>query len=131
MSNKGEKLAEFIKNNHNFNAYSEEGSENKKKFKRLSLSYLKEISDNFQQHGFEEEHRYFNAGGIAVSGDAILMMWNESLQRGFYISIGLDFYNGVLIRHTFKKNDFSGGTNRYLSEDQFAHMLNIETFVLV
>ena len=86
----------------------------KAEFHRLAMAALAELE---QLLGFKSSNRRWNAGGIAVSGDACLMgMWSENC--GVYISINNDISlpcGDFMYRSITHLRDFSGGGNRWAS----------------
>lgn len=91
--------------------YNEEG---KVMFKRIGVKAMKELAVTLE---LKEYNVSFNPGGIAVSGDLLLMgMWTEHL--GVYISMNKDFPNApwgqVLYRTIKHMKDYTGGSNNWL-----------------
>ena len=86
-------------------------------FHRLAMAALDELE---QLLGFKSSKRRWNAGGIAVSGDAYLMgMWTGN--RGVYISINNDISlpcGDFMFRSIAHLRDFSGGGNRWARFDE-------------
>lgn len=80
--------------------YNEEA---KADFKRFSLSLLRSIAKDLQLSKDSYSIR-FNAGGIAVSGDAILH------SDSFYLKIG---EMGVMWRTCKGQKDYTGGPNQW------------------
>jgi hypothetical protein len=91
--------------------YNEEG---KTMFRRIGTKAMKELALLLE---LREHNISFNPGGIAVSGDLMLMgMWTEHL--GVYISMNKDFPNApwgqVLYRTIKHMKDYTGGSNNWL-----------------
>ena len=83
---------------------------NKKEFARLSRNLLRELDDILQKDVYspfqDAASIYYNAGGIAVSGEATLH--NDSI----YVQIsGTDL--GILYRTCQDRRDYSGGPNHW------------------
>lgn len=86
----------------------------KEKFKEIGTKAMEELARILE---LKEYRVSFNPGGIAVSGDLILMgMWSEG--NGVYISMNKDFpdrpWGDVLYRHIKHMEDYTGGPNNYL-----------------
>lgn len=91
--------------------YNEEA---KAMFKRIGIKAIKELALLLELKEYEVS---FNPGGIAVSGDLMLMgMWKDKL--GIYISMNKDFPNApwgqVLYRTIKHMKDYTGGSNNWL-----------------
>lgn len=86
--------------------------EGKKSFKRLSKSFLKELSTRLNPKDCKIS---FNEGGIAVSGDATLMcMITED--KGIYININQSMGSPRFLYRTISHmKDYTGGHNNYIS----------------
>jgi hypothetical protein len=85
----------------------------KEQFKRVGKKAMMEFADLLE---LKQVDIHFNQGGIAVSGDLILMgMWSEG--DGIYVSMNKDFPNkpwgDVLFRTIKHMKDFTGGSNNY------------------
>ena len=83
----------------------------KKRFARVAKRYLKSLAESLELEEFEV---YYNPGGIAVFGEAILRgMWDEG--NGIYVEIsqfgGQPIYMYRSIRHM---RDCSGGPNHHI-----------------
>jgi hypothetical protein len=88
----------------------------KAQFKKLSTSFLRALA---KQLPFTEKKVSFNAGGIAVSGDAHLMgMFNNGI--GLYITINEANFScdsmNFLYRTIKDMKDYSGGPNNYMTD---------------
>jgi hypothetical protein len=86
----------------------------KEKFKRVGKKAMIELADLLELREFKWD---FNPGGIAVSGDLMLMgMWGP--ENGVYVSMNKDFPNApwgqVLYRSIKHMKDYSGGVNQWL-----------------
>ena len=91
----------------NLNGKCGYAEENKALFRRLALRLLKEVRDIMGLNKSTCDIRY-NAGGIAVSGDATLQ------SDTVYISFNADgLSSGILVRSCKGRKDFEGGENRY------------------
>lgn len=88
--------------------YNETG---KARFERASKKYLRNLAKQLELKEFEVR---FNRGGIAVSGDAILMgMWGDG--NGIYISINQFGGRPVFMYRSIKHmKDYTGGQNLYI-----------------
>jgi len=89
----------------------------KAQFKTLSMAYLRKLKSELQ---FTECKVSFNAGGIAVSGDAHLMgMFSNGI--GVYITINESWNNRNSMTFLFRtiKNmkDYTGGPNNYFNDE--------------
>lgn len=85
--------------------------ENKAKFHRLAMAAMRELAG---QLGFGGESSVrWNAGGIAGSGDVMLMgMWTAG--NGVYISLNNDMtacYGDFMFRSIKHMKDYTGGFN--------------------
>ena len=85
--------------------------ENKAKFHRLAMAAMRELEG---QLGFSGESSvHWNAGGIAVSGDVMLMgMWATG--NGVYISLNngaLAYCGDFMFRSIKHMKDYTGGSN--------------------
>jgi hypothetical protein len=85
----------------------------KERFREIGTKALEELA---RVIGLKEYRVSFNPGGIAVSGDLILMgMWSEG--NGVYISMNKDFpgkpWGDVLYRSIKHMKDYTGGPNLY------------------
>jgi len=96
-------LLDFIKA-HGRIYYNEEL---KNEFKTKSLKHLKGVVKEMNPI---ESNVWFNAGGIAVSGDANLMMMLTPTQ-GIHMFFNLDFSPTVVCRTIKHMKDYSGGNN--------------------
>lgn len=101
-------LATFVKENQTV-AYDDA---KKKEFKRLGTKFLKELAKKMPD--LKETEIYFNAGGIAVSGDFHFKgMFDDN--KGFDMFFNLDgFGNYITYRTTKGMKDYSGGRNRQM-----------------
>jgi len=94
----------------------ESGSYNedfKRRFCSIGLKAMDELARLLELREYEMD---FNPGGIAVSGDLILMgMWFEG--NGVYISMNKDVpgrpWGDVLYRSIKHMRDYTGGSNNY------------------
>ena len=107
--------------------YNEEG---KVEFKRIGIKAMKELAVALE---LKEYNVSFNPGGIAVSGDLLLMgMWNENL--GVYISMNKDFLNApwgqVLYRTIKHMKDYTGGSNNWLKFESLARPEELKNTIM-
>lgn len=87
-------------------------SEEKAEFAEAAKAFLNALESRLD---FKEAKVWFNAGGIAVSGEAMLMgMWPEG--RGLYVQIGQSFGKPLLMyREIRHMKDYGGsGPNQYI-----------------
>lgn len=96
----------------------------KAEFKRSSMSALRQIAKDLL---LSESNVSFNAGGIAVSGDAILKgMWADG--NGIYININADHSGKALMYRTITHmKDYRGGGNQWASINNASD--NYEEFI--
>jgi len=85
----------------------------KRRFEEIGLKAMEELAKLLK---LNEYRVVFNPGGIAVSGDLILMgMWEEG--NGVYITMNKDFpgkpWGDVLYRSIEHMKDYAGGPNHY------------------
>jgi hypothetical protein len=119
--NKLQQLVDLIQNTDL--SYNEEGKNN---FKKLSLSVLRDLRNKFT---LQESKLWFNPGGVAVSGDAILMgMWNDNI--GFYIQITKSLTGHFMYRAIKNIEDYTGGKNNWLNLSDFSSIDEIAERVL-
>lgn len=90
----------------------------KEKFRRVGGKAMVELADLLELREFKW---HFNPGGIAVSGDLILMgMWGP--ENGVYVTMNKDFPNApwgqVLYRSIKHMKDYTGGVNQYLRYEE-------------
>lgn len=91
--------------------------DNKKKFKRAAMKWLKELSERLQLSEGSYDIRY-NEGGVAVSGEATLH--HESV----YIQIS---ESGCFWRTCKGRRDFQGGSNNWV--EGFGHSMSMQQVV--
>lgn len=107
--------------------YNEEG---KAMFKRIGTKAMKELAVVLELKEYDVS---FNPGGIAVSGDLLLMgMWTDDL--GVYISMNKDFPNApwgqVLYRTIKHMKDYTGGTNNWLKFESLARPEELKNTIM-
>jgi pyridoxal biosynthesis lyase PdxS len=95
-------------------SYNEFG---KTEFKRTSTAALRQIAKDL---GLKVCKASFNAGGIAVSGDATLMgLWQEG--KGIYVTISQGFGgNRIMYRTITHMKDYTGGMNQWADVEEAA-----------
>lgn len=85
-------------------------AEGKDKFKRTSTAALRQLAKDID---LKESKVSFNAGGIAVSGDATLYgMWEENKGICVYIFQSMGS-NNIMFRTIKHMKDYSGGVNQW------------------
>lgn len=86
----------------------------KEEFKKTSTAALRQIAKDLE---LSQSKVSFNAGGIAVGGDATLMgLWNDG--NGIYVNISPDGFGEKIMYRTIKHmKDYTGGINQWLSLD--------------
>ena len=90
--------------------------ENKKEFRSLSLTFMREVAKAAGLASNECAFR-FNAGGPAVSGDAILH------HERVYVMLNADgICKWVLVRTCKGRQDYVGGLNQSIQFDELAAM---------
>ncbi len=104
------KLAALMMNEEN-GRYNESFKE---RFRSIGIKAMEELAQILE---LKEYKINFNPGGIAVSGDLILMgMWSEG--NGVYVSMNKNFpeaaWGKVLYRNIKHMEDYTGGPNNYL-----------------
>ena len=111
-----EKFAGFLSKYERIDGYREDGKV-KATFGRLGKQAFKELAAYL---GLKEYDVNFNKSGVAGSGDLTLMgMFSPG--NGIYISFSKDgFGPGVLYRTIKHMKDYSGGTNNFFNESEFA-----------
>jgi hypothetical protein len=92
--------------------------ENKRKFKKVSMNFLKSLAEKLELPEGSYDIRY-NPGGIAVSGEATLHHEN------FYFQLGQIPY----WRPCKGRKDFVGGANHMLDRYDFSHQKIINDIV--
>jgi hypothetical protein len=104
----------------------------KEKFKRVGKKAMIELADLLELREFKWD---FNPGGIAVSGDLMLMgMWGP--ENGVYVTMNKDFPNApwgqVLFRSIKHMKDYGGGVNQWLrfEELQFPEIIKERVLAL-
>lgn len=81
--------------------------ERKNDFKKKSMSFLRRLVKDLN---LVDKDICFNAGGIAVSGDATLIgMWGEG--NGIYVTISDDTFLYRSVKHM---KDYTGGSNNFI-----------------
>jgi len=86
----------------------------KKKFKKSGLIFLKQLGEDLK---LSETVVSFNPGGIAVSGDLILMgMCN--VMMGVYVTISQGGYSPLMYRTIKDMKDYAGGRNHFIELDK-------------
>lgn len=90
--------------------------ENKQKYKAAALKFLRALAKylNLEKETFQIR---FNAGGIAVAGDAILH------HDKFYINLAPFGASGGYWRECAGQKDYSGKMNRFISERETVESL--------
>ncbi|MCB9448662.1 MAG: DEAD/DEAH box helicase family protein [Flavobacteriales bacterium] len=112
------KLAAFLSKHTTINA-STDGGEAKTTFGRLGKRAFKELAEYLE---LKEYDVHYNKSGDAGSGDLRVMGMYEP-ETGIYISFNKDGFHGeqnVLYRSIKHMKDYTGGSNHYFSEKEFA-----------
>lgn len=96
--------------------------DNKEMFRKASTGILKELAPLI---GGTKKDVRFNAGGIAVSGDATLHTDN------FYISMNADMGSslGILARTCKHKKDYTGGGNNWIPFRELADLHRVAEII--
>jgi hypothetical protein len=107
-----EDIASFVQKNKTI-AYDDD---KKKKWKSLGQKFLKQVASKLD---LKDQKIWFNAGGIAVSGDHHLMgMFDD--KHGFHIFFNLDgFANYITYRTISHMKDYTGGANQNMPFSAF------------
>lgn len=103
--------------------------EAKDRFKTIGLATMRKLAKELKLKTFEAS---FNAGGIAVAGDLHLMgMFNDNVGIYFSITDGSFARNSVSIMFRTIKHmkDYSGGSNQWMSGDEFSDLENVKRLV--
>ena len=90
--------------------------ETKAKYKRAALKFLRELA-KYLNLGKDSFSIHFNAGGIAVAGDAILH------HDKFYINLTPFGNSGGYWRECAGQKDYSGKYNRFILERETVESL--------
>jgi hypothetical protein len=120
MSKKLTDLVAFVENNEfSYNPG------NKTILKRKGKAAFKELGELL---GLQEVSTHFNAGGIAVGGDLMLIgLWEEG--KGIYINFSADSFSsdehGLMYRSVTHMKDWTGGRNHWTS---LSSLLDIDDF---
>ena len=109
-------FAQFLSHYKTIDGHDNDGAL-KETFGKMGKAAFKQLAAYL---GLKELTVDFNKAGVAVSGDLTLMgMFTP--EKGIYISFNKDGYsNGVLYRTISHMKDYSGGSNNYFPETEFA-----------
>ena len=110
--------------------YLQYNEESKTMFKRIGIKAMKELAECLE---LKEYDINFNPGGIAVSGDLLLMgMWTDAM--GVYVSMNKDFPNAtwgqVLYRTIKHMKDYTGGNNNWLKFELLARPQELKDTIM-
>lgn len=115
-TDKLKKFAQFLSHYKTIDGHMNGGAL-KETFGRMGKAALKELGEYL---GLKEFSVDFNKSGVAGSGDLTLMGMFET-EKGIYISFNKDGFGlGVLYRTIKHMKDYTGGSNNYFNESEFA-----------
>lgn len=123
MKTQFKKLANFL----NGVPQLEYHEENKNKFKSLAMSFMKAVAKAYPDCDSDVS---WNAGGVAVSGDASVRIFNGD--TGIHIFTSTGYRSALFIRTISSMKDYTGGANNWcnFTDNGYANLIRFMERVL-